>query len=52
MKFFQTGVAPVKPEETMEIAAFMTAAAESKAQGGAAVKISEVLARARAAAPK
>ena len=52
MKFFQTGVAPVKPEETIEIAAFMTAAAESKAQGGAAVKISEVLARARAASPK
>ncbi len=39
MKFFQTGVAPVKPEETIEIFAFMEAADESKKQGGAPVKI-------------
>ena len=39
MKFFQTGVAPVKPEETIEIFAFMEAADASKNQGGAAVKI-------------
>jgi hypothetical protein len=39
MKFLQTGVAPVKPEETMEIMAFMEAADESKKQGGAPVKI-------------
>jgi predicted dehydrogenase len=39
MKFFQTGVAPVKPEETIEIMAFMEAADESKKQGGAPVKI-------------
>ena len=39
MKFFQTGVAPVKPEETIEIIAFMEAADESKNKGGAAVKI-------------
>ncbi len=39
MKFFQTGVAPVKPEETVEIIAFMEAADESKRQGGAPVKI-------------
>jgi hypothetical protein len=39
MKFFQTGVAPVEPEETMEIIAFMEAADESKRQGGAPVKI-------------
>ena len=45
MKFFQSGVAPVKPEETIEIAAFMTAAAESKAQGGAVVKIADVMAK-------
>jgi predicted dehydrogenase len=39
MKFFQTGVAPVPPEETIEIMAFMEAADESKNQGGAPVKI-------------
>ncbi len=43
MKFFQTGVAPVKPEETIEIFAFMEAADASKAKGGAAVKIKDVL---------
>jgi len=46
-KFFQTGVAPVKPDETIEIFAFMEAADESKRQGGAAVKIRDVLKRAR-----
>jgi hypothetical protein len=45
MKFFQTGVAPVKPEETLEILAFMEAADESKREGGAPVKVSEVLKR-------
>jgi hypothetical protein len=39
MKFFQTGVAPVKPEETIEIIAFMEAADESKNKGGAQVKL-------------
>jgi predicted dehydrogenase len=39
MKFLETGVAPVKPEETIEIIAFMEAADESKKQGGAPVKI-------------
>jgi hypothetical protein len=43
IKFFQTGVAPVKPEETLEIFAFMEAADESKAKNGAPVKISDVL---------
>jgi len=43
IKFFQTGVAPVKPEETLEIFAFMEAADLSKKQGGAPVKIGEVL---------
>jgi predicted dehydrogenase len=42
MKFFQSGVAPVKPEETIEIFAFMEAADESKKQGGAPVKISDL----------
>ena len=39
MKFFQTGVAPVQPAETIEIMAFMEAADQSKNRGGAAVKI-------------
>ena len=43
LKFFQTGVAPVKPKETIEIFAFMEAADESKKNGGAPVKVSEVL---------
>lgn len=43
IKFFQTGVSPVPEEETIEILAFMTAADESKAQGGQPVKIKDVL---------
>ncbi len=42
MKFFQTGVAPIQPEETLEIMAFMEAADLSKARGGAPVMLSEV----------
>ena len=43
MHFFQTGVAPVKPEETIEIIAFMEAADLSKQQGGAPIKLSDVI---------
>ena len=43
MKFFQTGVAPVSPEETLAIFSFMEAADESKRQGGAPVKIQDVV---------
>jgi len=39
IKFFQTGVAPVPPEETIEIFAFMQAADESKEKGGARVRV-------------
>jgi hypothetical protein len=42
IRFFQTGVAPVPPEETIELFAFMEAADESKRLGGAEVKIAEV----------
>jgi GFO/IDH/MocA oxidoreductase family protein len=42
MTFFQTGVAPVQPEETLEILAFMEAADQSKAQGGKPVKVGSV----------
>ncbi|MEO7318429.1 MAG: gfo/Idh/MocA family oxidoreductase, partial [Chthoniobacteraceae bacterium] len=47
VKFFQTGLAPVTPEETLEIFAFMEAADESKRRGGAVVKLSDVVAAAR-----
>ena len=43
MKFFQTGKAPVPPEETIEMFAFMEAADESKRQGGCPVSIREVI---------
>lgn len=39
IKFFQTGIAPVQPEETLEIFAFMQAADVSKASGGATVRL-------------
>jgi hypothetical protein len=45
IKFFQTGVSPVPPEETMELFAFMEAADESKRQNGAPVKIKDVLSK-------
>ena len=48
MKFFQTGIAPVTPEETIEIFAFMEAADESKKLNGAPVKIKDMIKRARA----
>ncbi len=47
IKFFQTGIAPVPPEETIELFAFMEAADESKRQDGRPVKISEVMAKAQ-----
>jgi predicted dehydrogenase len=47
VKFFRTGVAPVSPEETLEIYAFMSAADESRERGGGPVKLREVLERAR-----
>ena len=42
-KFFRTRVAPVNPEETLEMFAFMEAADVSKARGGAAVPLSEIM---------
>jgi hypothetical protein len=45
VKFFQTGVPPVDPEETLEILAFMEAADLSKSRGGAPVAVSEVTQR-------
>ena len=52
VKFFRTGRVPVAPEETMEIYAFMTAADESKAQGGVPVAIEDVIRKAQAGGSK
>jgi hypothetical protein len=41
--FFNTGIPPVTPEETLEIYAFMSAADESRLRGGISVDIDEVL---------
>jgi len=47
VKFFKTGKAPVPAEETIEMFAFMSAADESKAQGGAAVSLASVIEKAK-----
>jgi hypothetical protein len=47
VKFFQTGVAPVPPAETLETLAFMEAADRSKEQNGAPVTLSSVMEAAR-----
>ena len=43
VKFFQTKTPPVRPEETLEIFAFMEAAEISKARNGAPVTLKEVM---------
>lgn len=45
-RFFRTGEPPVEAAETIEIYAFMQAADESKAQGGAPVSVTDVIERA------
>jgi hypothetical protein len=52
VQFFTTGKAPVTPEETLEIYAFMEAADESKRRKGKTVSIEKVLAKARRKAGK
>ncbi len=47
VKFLKTGKAPIDPQETIELFAFMEAADESKRRGGEWVEISEVLEKAR-----
>ncbi len=47
LKFFKTGEVPIPPEETLELYAFLEAAAQSKQRGGVAVTIEEVMAKAR-----
>lgn len=48
IKFFRSGIPPVSSAETLEIYAFMTAADISKAKGGKAVNIADVLKKAGA----
>ena len=43
IKFFRTGVAPVDPQDTIEICAFMEAADESKRNGGCPVALDDIL---------
>jgi hypothetical protein len=43
INFFQTGIAPVSPAETIEMFAFMEAADESKRQGGKSIRLSDVI---------
>jgi len=47
IKYFQTGVVPVSPEETLEIFAFMEAADISKEKGGIPVTLDSVMQDAR-----
>ncbi len=47
IKFFQTGIVPVKEEETLEILAFMEAADISKKKGGVPVELEFVMEKAR-----
>lgn len=49
VKFFQTGLSPFAPEETIEMFAFMEAADESKRQGGKPVTLSDVIEKAKSA---
>ncbi len=49
-KFFDSGIAPVHADETIEIYAFMSAADESKRLGGVPVKLQDVIQPARQAA--
>jgi hypothetical protein len=47
VKYFETGIIPVQPEETLEILAYMEAADESKRLDGKSVKLKEIWDRAR-----
>jgi len=47
-KFFKTRELPIPPQETIELWGFMEAAHESQRQNGAEIKISDVIAKARA----
>lgn len=46
-RFFNTGIPPVEPDETLEILAFMEAADESRRKGGITVSLEEMMLRAK-----
>lgn len=46
IQFFETGIVPVKAEDTLEICAFMEAADESRMTGGGKVSLAEIQNRA------
>ena len=46
IEFFNTGIVPVSPEETVEEFAFMAAAEESKLKGGASIELDMIIRRA------
>lgn len=50
--FFESGEVPIDPQETIEIYAFMQAASESKKNGGAPYRITDVIADAKVEAEK
>jgi len=52
VKFFQSGVSPVSPEETLELFAFMETADESKKSGGGPVEMEKIWERANKKAEK
>lgn len=52
IKFFQTGIVPVQPEETLEMLAFMEAADESKKKKGMPAKLEGVWKKANAEAQR
>lgn len=52
IRFFKTGRAPVRAEETLQILAFMEAADESKRLGGQSVTLDSILRKARQVAAK
>ena len=47
VEFFKTGKAPIAPEETIELFAFLDAAEESKAKGGVPVSIDQIIEKAK-----
>ncbi|WP_316815784.1 Gfo/Idh/MocA family protein [Pedobacter nyackensis] len=47
IEFFNTGIAPVSREETIEIYTFMAAAQESKDRGGISVRLEKILQNAK-----
>jgi predicted dehydrogenase len=52
IKFFQDGIPPISPAETIEIFTFMSAAEESKLKGGVPVELAKVEEKARKKASK